>query len=390
MLTAPIDCEQTGVMRMAADIRELGSSDQGYHLVHDLVGAVAHRLRVPTAWNGILYETEAPSRALRSLKGERNPVYDWDTVTVNGDHSLTVRSDALGYALDAQSGRLKMKNNYKAHQSLLRMVQAAVSNSRQERRYDPRICPTEDAASHALDIGLSLEWAWDHWTKDQHNTHDVIADCDLNVRTPRLTSSRVVDLMPYANRAARVFVTELAKAARQPRDVTHRDLVGTHPRERWNQIADWLIKSNLQGLQISDAAHAKLRSELAGIAHDRYLVVARIPVRLAEMPRKTSIARVHYAAAHRDRGAREGLDVLVRMNMHIKGTQVEWSKRRAELDPMQEMADTSGVPVEKLRAFLESNRTTAASPRSGADAPTGRPGEGRHQDTSRKPSGPSR
>jgi hypothetical protein len=374
-------------MRMAANVRELGSSDRGYHLVHDVIQAVAYRLRVDSAWNGVLYEATAPGllgRAGRSWNGERDPLYDWDTVTVNRDHSLTVRGDALGYALDARAGRLKMKDNYKAHQSLLRMVQASVMNSRQDLRYDPRDRRPEDAASDALDVGLSLDWAWDSG-KAQHNTHDVISDCDLNKFTPRLTSSRVVDLVPYARTATHVFVSELAKAARQPRDVTHRELVGTHPTERWSQIADWLIKSNVQGLDVTTVAHANLRRELANIAHAKYLIVAGIPGRLADMPRSTSIQRVQFAAAHRDRGGREGLDALVRMNMHIKGTQVNWKERRSELDPVNDAAANLGVSPDQLRKFLDS-QAGGAAPRDDA----GRPTKQTHRGPGHETSGPTR
>jgi len=369
MLAAPIDCDRPGVMRMAANERELDPTDRGYRLMHDLIHAVEYRLRISTAWNGVLYEAPAPTRLDRmgrSFNGDTNPLYDWDTVTLNDDRSLTVRADLLDHVLDAQSGKLNPKNNFKAHQSVLRMVHEAVSASRHDRKYDASEVYAENAASDVLTLGLSQDWAWDHGK--QNNTHTVVADLDLNKRAPRLTASRVVDLVPHARTAAHAFVTELAQAARRPRDVTHRELVGTHPAERWNQIGDWLIDSNLQGV-IGAEARVELRKQLATIARANYLEVARIPDRVQDMPRGTSVERVQFAAALRDRGAREGKNTLLRLNMHIKGTQVEWGNRGPELE---RVADQLGVPVDKLRELMESSKANGNGAR-GDGTPLQRP-----------------
>ncbi|NUS00832.1 MAG: hypothetical protein HOV67_36905 [Kribbellaceae bacterium] len=336
--------------------RKLDDADRGYRLVGDLIHAVEYRLRLPTAWNGTVYLASAPTvfdRAGRSFNGEADPLYDWDAVTVNGDRSLTVRADLLEHALDAEDGRLKPKNNYKAHQSVLRMVHAAVTLSRHERKYDAAEVFREDAASDVLTLGLSQDWAWDHGK--QNNTHTVVADLDLNKRAPRMTASRVVDLVPYARTAAAAFVTDLAQAARRPRDVTHRELVSTHPAERWNQIGDWLIDANLEGL-IDPEARRELRARLATIARDNYMDVARIPHRLHDMPRNTSVERVQFAAALRDRGDRAGRNTMLRLNMHIKGKQVRWGDRDRELDEaVRRAASELDVPVDKLRQLMESS-----------------------------------
>jgi hypothetical protein len=367
-------CDATGVMQMVANERELGPGDRGYELVKDLIHAVEYRLRVPTAWNGVLHERAAPTvfdRAGRSWNGEHGPMWDWDAVGVNDDHSLTVRADLLEHPLDAQAGRLKMKNNFKAHQSLLRLVHAAVTNSRHDRRYDPSEVFAENDASDVLTLGLSQDWAFDQGK--QLNTHTVVADLDLNKLAPRLTASRVVDLMPYARTAAHAFVTDLAQAARRPRDVTHRELVGTHPAERWNQIGDWLIDSNLQGT-IGPDARTQLRKELATVARQNYLDVARIPDRLHDMPRGTSVERVQFAGALRDRGARAGKNTLLRLNMHIKGAQVNWGDRGPELARVERAAAELGVPVDKLRELMQSSTANGNGAR-GDGTPIHRPGQ---------------
>src|SRR4051812_3313654 len=65
MLAAPIDCDRPGVMRMAANERELDPTDRGHRLMHDLIHAVEYRLRITTAWNGVLYQAPAPTRLAR-------------------------------------------------------------------------------------------------------------------------------------------------------------------------------------------------------------------------------------------------------------------------------------------------------------------------------------
>jgi len=376
-------------MRMAANERKLDPSDRGHRLVHELIRAVDYRLRVPTGWNGVVYQTPAPgllSRAGRSWNGETNPLYDWDSVIVHDDRSLTVRGDVMGHVLSARAGRLAIKDNFRAHQSMLRLVHAAVTLSEHERKYDPRETRAEDAASEALTVGLSQDWALDRGK--QHNTHTIVADLDLNKFAPRLTSTRVVDLVPYERTAATAFVTDLAAAARRPRDVTHRELVGTHPAERWNQIGDWLIDSNLQGV-ISPEARTQLRRELVQIAHANYLEVVRIPQRLADMPRNSPVERVQFAAAMRDRGSREGKNTLLRLNMHIKGAQVNWQKRGPELERIERAANELGVPADELRKFINS-QTGPTSPGGGPTVSHERPAEHGPRGTGQQSSGPTR
>lgn len=325
--------------------KELSSTDRGYRLVRDLIESVEARLRVPSAWNGVVYTTPAPSRFGRAWNGGPDRLHDWDAVTANVDHSLTVRSDILRYALRAQSDRLDVRENFEAHQSVLRMVHAAATLSRHDLTRYPPPSHREDAASDVLTIGLSQEWALP-------NTNTVITDIDLNTRNPRLTSSRVVDLVPHATAASRGFISDLAQAAGRPRDVTHRELVGTHPSQRWNQIADWLIDRNLTGL-IRPEQQDELRRQLANIAHDQYAKVADIPTRVAEMPTARSEDRVAHIGALKSRGEKAGKYTLLQLNIHIKGQQVNWGSQSAEPDRVRRAAKDLGVSYEKLQSLLD-------------------------------------
>ncbi|MEU4190988.1 hypothetical protein AB0E69_03760 [Kribbella sp. NPDC026611] len=333
--------------------RRLQSEDPGYQLVRDIVHAVAYRLRVETGWNGVVYQAAAPSRfqrAGRAWNGENDPLHDWDTVTVNDDHSLTVRADILGHVLDAQAGRLDWDENRKGYQAMTRLVHGAVEASRHDPKYDPSEVYAEDEASDTLTLGLCQDWAWDRQGGDR-NTQAIISRLGINQHTPRLTSSRLVDAVPHARTAAHQFVTELAKAARRPRDVTHRELVGTHPAERWNQIGDWLIDANLQGA-IGPGERAQLRQELAVIAHNNYAAVAEIPDELRTMARGTPPQRVQFAHTLRERGKEVGGNALLRLNIHAKGTMVNWLKRREELDRVHRAAADLGIPVDQLQALM--------------------------------------
>jgi hypothetical protein len=358
-------------MRMAA--KQLDSTDRGYQLVRDLIESVETRLRVPSAWNGVVYTTPSPSRMGRAWNGGPDPLHDWDAVTANADHSLTVRADLLRHALKAQTSRLDVRENFEAHQSVLRMVHEAVILSRHDLTEHPQPSHREDEASDMLTIGLARDWALP-------NTNTVITDIDLNTRNPRLTASRVVDGIPHATAAAHRFVSDLAQAARRPRDVTHRELVSTHPTQRWNQIADWLIDSNLQGL-IRPEQRDQVRSELADIAHKYYAEVAGIPDRVADMPAATPTDRVALAGAYRRRGGKDGESTLLRLNIHIKGLQVSWGGREDATDPVQRAARDLGIPVEKLQSLLDS------SPSTGSTTPqdTTRPAPGQHSATPRRP-----
>ena len=117
-------------MQMAT--KELDTTSRGYRLVQDLIASVETRLRVPSAWNGVAYTTSAPSRIARSWNGGPDPLHDWDAVTANADNSITVRADLLDHALKAQTSRLDVRENFEAHQSVLRMVHEAVMLSRHD------------------------------------------------------------------------------------------------------------------------------------------------------------------------------------------------------------------------------------------------------------------
>lgn len=306
---------------MASSQRLLGADDRAYWLVRDLIEAVERKIRIPSAWNGEVYESSGPrvlGRAGRRFNDEINPLHDWDAVTANPDHSITVRGDLLKHVLTAKRGTRDVDDNYKAHQSMLRIVQVAARLSRDDIVANPSPGPgrREDAASDVLTDGLTQIWALD-------NTNTIINDIDLNTRSPRVTATRTVDVMPHASSAAKRFVKDLSEAAGRPEDVTHRDLLSASPQQRWNVIAGWMIDRNLTGL-IDDRQRATLRRELAGIAHDQYARVAQIPDRVAEMPNRNSVDRVHLANALRRRGTEAAAWTVLQLSIKVKGTLVNW------------------------------------------------------------------
>jgi hypothetical protein len=348
-------------MPVATSLRDLGEGDRGYWLVRDLIEAVERRTRIPSGWNGHVYESSGPGvlgRAGRRFNDEIDPLHDWDAVTANADRSLTVRSDLLMHVLRAKKGIRDVKDNYKAHQSMLRIVQAAAQLSRDDIVANPAPAPghREDAASEVLTDGLTQAWALD-------NTNLIITDIDLNTRSPRVTATRTFDAMPHATAAARRFVKDLSEAAGRPLDVTHRELLSASPQQRWNVVADWLIDRNLTGL-IDDRQRTGLRRELAGIAHDQYAHVAEIPDRVAEMPTTRSVDRVHLANALRRRGTEAGAWTVLQLNITIKGTMVSWGHQPAgpEPDRVRAAAQALGVPVDQLRSFLDGTADASGAP----------------------------
>jgi hypothetical protein len=364
-------------MPMATSLRDLGEGDRGYWLVRDLIEAVERRIRIPSGWNGHVYESSGPEvlgRAGRRFNDEIDPLHDWDAVTANADRSLTVRTDLLRHVLSAKKGIRDVTDNYKAHQSMLRIVQAAAQLSRDDIVADPAPAPghREDAASEALTDGLTQAWALD-------NTNLIITDIDLNTRSPRVTATRTFDAMPHATAAARRFVKDLSEAAGRPLDVTHRELLSASPQQRWNVVADWLIDRNLTGL-IDDRQRTGLRRELAGIAHDQYAHVAdipdrvaeipdrvaeipdrvaEIPDRVAEMPTRRSVDRVHLANALRRRGTEAGAWTVLQLNIKIKATMVNWGHQP---DRVRAAAQEVGVLVDRLRSFLGGTADASGAP----------------------------
>ncbi len=301
---------------MVSSQRLLGADDRAYWLVRDLIEAVERKIRIPSAWNGQLYESSGPGvlgRAGRRFNDDINPLHDWDAVTANADHSITVRSDLLKHVLTAKRGIRDVDDNYKAHQSMLRIVQVVARLSRDEIVANPPPGPgrREDAASDVLTDGLTQIWALD-------NTNTIINDIDLNTRSPRVTATRTVDVIPHASSAAKRFVKDLSEAAGRPEDVTQRELLSASPQQRWNVIADWMIDRNLTGL-IDDRHRAGLRRELADIAHDEYARVAKIPDRVGQ-----PVDKVHLANALRARGTEAGAWAVLQLNVKVKGTMVNW------------------------------------------------------------------
>jgi hypothetical protein len=215
--------------------------------------------------------------------------------------------------LTAKRGTRDVDDNYKAHQSMLRMVQVAARLSRDDIVANPPPGPgrREDAASDVLTDGLTQIWAL-------ANTNTIIIDIDLNTRSPRVTATRTVDVMPHASSAAKRFVKDLSEAAGRPEDLTQRELLSASPRQRWNVIADWMIDRNLSGL-IDDRHRAGLRRELADIAHDEYARVAKIPDRVGQ-----PVDKVHLANALRARGTEAGAWAVRQLNIKVQGTLVDW------------------------------------------------------------------
>jgi hypothetical protein len=351
---------------MVSSHRLLGADDRAYWVVRDLIEAVERRIRIPSGWNGQVYESPGPGvlgRAGRRFNDEIDPLHDWDAVTANAEHSITVRSDLLKHVLKAWKGTRDVNDNYRAHQSVLRIVQAAARLSRDDIVANPPPAPghREDAASDVLTDGLTQIWALD-------NTNTIITDIDLNTRSPRVTATRTIDLMPHSSSAARRFVKDLSEAAGRPLDVTHRELLSASPQQRWNVIADWMIDRNLTGL-IDDRQRATLRRELAAIAHDQYARVAQVPHRVAEMPDSQPVDRVHRANALRRRGAEAGAWTVLQLNIKVKGTMVNWG-HQPQPDRVAAAAQDLGVPVDQLRSFLAGTADATGAPR-GATAATG-------------------
>jgi hypothetical protein len=351
---------------MVSSQRLLGADDRAYWLVRDLIEAVERKIRIPSGWNGQVYESSGPGvlgRAGRRFNDEVNPLHDWDTVTANTDHSITVRSDLLKHVLRAKRGTRDVDDNHRAHQSMLRIVQVAALLSRDDIVANPPPGPghRQDAASDVLADGLTQIWALD-------NTNTIINDIDLNTRSPRVTATRTIDVMPHASAAARRFVRDLSDAAGRPPDVTHRELLSASAQQRWNVIADWMIDRNLTGL-IDDRQRAVLRRELAGIAHDQYARVAKIPDRLAEMPIRNSVDRVHLANALRRRGTEAAAWTVLQLNIKVKGTMVNWG-HQPQPDRVVAAAQELGVRVDQLRSFLDSTADATGAIR-GATAATG-------------------
>jgi len=357
---------------MAESLPTLAAKDDAHKIVQSIVGAVQTLTRwKPSRWNGTIYVATAPGRidgARRSWRLEPGRWFDGDAVIANPDGSMTIRRDALEWTRNAWAGKLKHKNNFKAHQAILGMVSAAVELNRNPDP-GPGASHDEDPASKVLTLGLTRDFARRH-------TGEIIVVTGLNDNDRLLDINPVVNTDLHASSAAARFTEGLAESgfANMPVGELRRQLIGTAPAERWNWIADGLMKAHLAGRDILPENRRDLRERLADLAHDNYAEVAGIPARIAGMRPEPALRPRHRIDQATKLGETLANHTLTQLAVKNWGSAITLESDHPAIDEVRDAADRLRVPVEKLRSLIDDANAPAGSPpRDGADAPQGRP-----------------
>ncbi|MET9315313.1 hypothetical protein ABZX12_26150 [Kribbella sp. NPDC003505] len=336
---------------MDKNVRQLDPKGPGHVLISQVIRSVVRRLELPTAWNEQAYETDAPGlrdRIARAWSGQPKPLFDWPTVELNEDNSLTVRSDLLRSVLADLRRANRIQNGW-ARQAVLRITHAAVELSQHAPVTDLPASHHEDDASGALRLGLAQDQAF-------KLNIQVLQDTGVRSRAPHIESSRLYDQLPDLTSASRRFVTDLAAAARISHDGLPRRLLATDPSQLWNHIGKWMIDGNLNRGMAPDQRE-RLRAELAGIAHDGFSEIAGIADKLADMPSTTAVQRVHKVDALRTNGAAAAASTVQALTARIERVPAALRQKGPQLDH-----DASGaIPLGRLRGFLEQVRTTPST-----------------------------